>query len=63
MLSFGGIPDFSFLQVTKPDLRGVLQMLAAHRMYATGIKAKRKSVAVAIGFFDKQATTGGLRRS
>ena len=48
--------SFSFLTMCKADVKRVLQMLAAHKMYSVAMLSKKKDVFPAIGFFDKQAT-------
>ena len=52
--------SFSFLTLSKADIKRVLQMLAAHKMYSVAMRSKRKDVSPAVGFFDKQATTSSF---
>ena len=60
-LSLWGKVSFTFIGMAKSDLKRVLQMLCAHRMYAITTSAKRKDVVPSSGFFDKQATTRSFK--
>ena len=60
-LSLWGKVSFTFIGMAKTDLKRVLQMLCAHRMYTIATSAKRKDVVPSSGFFDKQATTRSFK--